>query len=556
MSQDALAVALYARVSSDQQAKDNTIDSQLHALQQRIAHDRHTVPSHLSFVDDGHSGSTLLRPALERLRDQVAAGTIDTLYVLSPDRLARKYAYQVLLLDELKRAGVTVVFLNHTPGSSPEEDLLLQVQGMIAEYERAKILDRSRRGKLQAARRGSINVLQQAPYGYRYIDRHQGQGQAQLVIHEAEAQVVRDIFRWVVEEQCTLGEVCRRLRKAEICSPRGKADWQRGSVAALLRNSTYQGAAKYGKTRVGERRNRLRPAKGQPAVPKRPYTTYRTQSQDQITIATPAIVTTEQFAAVASQMQENQKRHRLGKRGATYLLQGLVVCGQCDHAFYGKPVTSVYKGKRSHYTYYRCVGCEPYRFGGTKPCSNRQVRTDKLDEAVWADVTSLLSDPIRMAEEVRRRLSPAPVDEPSQARITAELSRVRAGLSRLLDAYEMGLLEREEFQQRTQRLRTRMAELEGQSQELARCQSELTRSEDLLASLRQFANAVQEKLTAADWLTQRDIIRALVKRIEIDNQEVRIVYRIPPQPFKDGPASHNPSLQGCPDRAHSSQPTK
>ena len=410
MPQDAIAVALYARVSSDQQAKSNTIDSQLHALRQRIADDGHTLESHLAFVDEGHSGSTLLRPALERLRNQIAAGTIDTLYVLSPDRLARKYAYQVLLLDEFKRASVTVIFLNHTPGSSPEEDLLLQVQGMIAEYERAKILDRSRRGKLQAARRGSVNVLHSAPYGYRYINRHDGQGQAALVIHESEAQVVRDMFRWVAEERCTIGTVCRRLHDAGILSPRGKADWNRGTVAGILRNSTYQGAAKYGKTRVGERRARLRPGKGQAAVPKRPFTTYRTQAHEQITIPTPALVSVEQFAAVAAQMQENQKRHRLGKRGATYLLQGLAVCAKCDHAFYGKPVTSVYKQKRSHYTYYRCVGCEPYRFGGEKVCDMRQVRADRLEEAVWLDVTSLLSDPKRMADEVQRRLAPAPTD--------------------------------------------------------------------------------------------------------------------------------------------------
>jgi site-specific DNA recombinase len=556
MTNDNHAVALYARVSSDQQTKEHTIDSQLHALQERIARDGHTLEPHLAFVDDGQSGSTLLRPALERLRDQVAAGTIDMLYVLAPDRLARKYAYQVLLLDEFKRASVNVVFLNHTPGASPEEDLLLQVQGMIAEYERAKILERSRRGKLQAARRGSVNVLLQAPYGYRYVNRHEGQGKAALVVHEGEAQVVRDIFRWVAEEHCTIGEVCRRLRKAEIASPRGKADWARGTVAGLLRNSTYQGAAKYGKTRVGERRPQLRPAKGQPAQPKRHFTTYRTTADQQITIPTPAIVTPEQFSAASSQMQENQQRHRLGKRGATYLLQGLLVCAQCDHAFYGKPVTSVYKGKRKHYTYYRCAGCEPYRYGGEKLCDSRQVRTDTLEEAVWQDVGSLLTDPNRMAEEVRRRLSPQPETQREAARLDEQIRRSRAGLSRVMDAYENGLIERGDFEQRTQRLRSRLSELEGQAEQAARVTAEATRAEDLLNAMNQFAATVRDGMATATWAMKRDIIRALVKRVEIDKEEVRIVYRIPPQPFKASDEANCSSLQGCRDGAHSSQPTK
>src|SRR5262249_54153070 len=144
-------VALYARVSSEQQAEADTIASQLAELKQRIEQDGCVVEDELCFIDDGVSGTTLIRPALERLRDQVANGVIDRLYVHSPDRLARKYAYQALLVDEISRAGVDIVFLNRALGKSPEDDLLLQVQGVIAEYERTKIAERSRRGKLHAA---------------------------------------------------------------------------------------------------------------------------------------------------------------------------------------------------------------------------------------------------------------------------------------------------------------------------------------------------------------------------------------------------------------------
>src|SRR5215471_15958812 len=179
--------ALYARVSSDQQAEDCTIASQVAALEERIGRDGLTLEPELCFLDEGYSGATLVRPALERLRDLAATGAVDRLYVHSPDRLARKYAYQVLLLDELDRCGVEVVFLNHPRGKTAEEELLMQVQGMVAEYERAKILERSRRGKLHAARQGSVNVLSGAPYGYRYVTKHDGGGHARYDLIPDEA---------------------------------------------------------------------------------------------------------------------------------------------------------------------------------------------------------------------------------------------------------------------------------------------------------------------------------------------------------------------------------
>ena len=126
MQQD-LHSAVYARVSYEQRADESTIASQLEALEARVAADGLALLPEHRFADDGYSGATLVRPALERLRDLAASGTLDRVYVHSPDRLARRYAYQVLLVDELRRAGVEIVFLNRQIGVSPEDDLLLQV---------------------------------------------------------------------------------------------------------------------------------------------------------------------------------------------------------------------------------------------------------------------------------------------------------------------------------------------------------------------------------------------------------------------------------------------
>ena len=168
--------ALYARVSSEQQAQAGTVDSQVAAIVERAGQDGLSLEPESRFIDEGHSGATLVRPALERLRDLAAAGGIDRLYVLCPDRLARSYAYQMLLVDELQRCGVELSFINRELGKTPEDHLLLQVQGMVAEYERAKIIERCRRGKLHAARHGSVNVLGGAPTAIATWDWSRGWG--------------------------------------------------------------------------------------------------------------------------------------------------------------------------------------------------------------------------------------------------------------------------------------------------------------------------------------------------------------------------------------------
>ena len=255
----------------------------------------------MQFLDDGYSGTTLVRPALERLRDLVAAGAVDRLSIHSPDRLARKYAYQVLLVDECQRAGIEVIFLNRELGRSPEDDLLLQVQGMMAEYERAKIVERHRRGKLHAARAGVVNVLAGAPYGYRSIDKHAGGGQARYEILPDEARVVRQVFDWVGRDRLTIGEVCRRLIQAGERTRTGRTVWERSVVWGMLNNPAYQGTAAFGKTRQGPLRPRLRAQRGRPSQPRRATADYDVPASEWIPIPVPPLVDTGVFAAVQEQ---------------------------------------------------------------------------------------------------------------------------------------------------------------------------------------------------------------------------------------------------------------
>ena len=238
------SIAIYARVSSEQQAQEATIDSQVAAVKERVAADGHVLLPQDVYLDDGFSGSTLVRPALERLRDRVAEGGVDRLYVHSPDRLARKYAYQVLLLDELRKHGVTTVFLNGPSGKTAEDELLVQVQGMIAEYERAKILERSRRGKIHRARHGEISPLGCAPYGFAYVKKRDGEPASyRVLLHEAK--VVREIFHAFVHEQKSISVIARELSVRKVPTRRGAARWGRPTVWTILRNPAHMGRAAY-----------------------------------------------------------------------------------------------------------------------------------------------------------------------------------------------------------------------------------------------------------------------------------------------------------------------
>jgi len=531
MSKD-IVVAIYARVSSDQQAKNNTVGSQIESLREKIEADGETLIEDMMFVDLGASGATLIRPQLERLRDIASLGLIDRLYILSPDRLSRKYAHQVLLLEEFSDSGVDVRFLNHAIGKTPEEELLLQMQGMISEYERAKIMERNRRGKLHRAKGGSVNVLSNAPYGYRYIRKQLDGAPAQYVINLPQASTVRQIFHWIGIERLSIGEVCRRLGEAEIETKSGKAYWDRSVVWGMLQNPAYMGRAAFGKTKTSGLKPRVRPQKHSAETPNRPYSVERTNREDWIEIPVPAIVGEELFLAVQHQLEENRRRARERRRGAAYLLQGLTVCGHCHYAYYGKKISNASsKGKKKRYAYYRCIGTDGYRFGGQRICENPQVRTDRLDELVWGQVVDVLKHPERLKKEYERRLDILERDEKEQYNTTAlekQKGNLQKGKSRLIDSYADGSIDKADFEPKIGQLKIKLQQLEHQIEHCK--QHDVTQFELYLviSRLEDFAKTVNDRLDSIDFHTKREIIRALVKRVEIHQEEVVVVFRIEP----------------------------
>lgn len=536
-----LRVALYARVSSERQAEELTIQSQIAALRQRIAADGLEVEDELCFLDDGYSGSTLVRPALERLRDLASCGGLDRLYVHAPDRLARKYAYQVVLLEELAKDEVTVLFANQLGHQdSPEGDLLVQMQGMIAEYERAKILERTRRGRRFAAQQGKVSALGHAPYGYRYVSKHHADGEARYDLVPEEARLVEEMFTWVGVEGLSLADVVRRLAERGVPSPTGKHRWDRATIRGILTHPAYKGTAKYGKTRLVPRKSERRSKRGDPAMPRRDKVAQPTTPDEQEEIAVPALISAALFTAVAATLEENRRRYRAHKKGAEFLLSGLLVCARCDSAYCGRRCR---RKNNTEYVYYRCIGTDKYRHGGEAICHNQSVN-HSLDEVVWSDLGSLLRDPGRLRREFERRLDRPAVEDSDTTRLQNAIGQLKRRMARLLDAYENGLVDKADFETRMRRVRERLA-----SEEAALAQQHHNASQDeelrlLIGQFDSFAQQMTEGLEQADFATRRKLLRLLVQRIEVDVEEVRIVYKVHPRPFANSPASRG-VLQDC-----------
>ena len=301
--------AIYARVSSAQQKEEHTIASQTAALIIFAKEQGFHVPPEWVFEDEGFSGASLERPGLERIRDLAAEGQLHAVLVYSPDRLSRKYAYQVLLMEEFARHGVQTAFVKAPAGQSPEDHLLVQFQGMIAEYERAQILERSRRGKRHHARQGHVNVLCGAPYGYRYVRKTQ-ETAAYYEIIEEQAAVVRKVYDWYTTEGLSIAAITRRLNEQGIPTRKCISRWERTTVWAMLRNPAYKGLACFGKTKSAERQRITRRLRLRGGFAQRDSAGHERPREEWIEIPVPEIVSATTFDLAHERLQEN-KRPRL-----------------------------------------------------------------------------------------------------------------------------------------------------------------------------------------------------------------------------------------------------
>jgi DNA invertase Pin-like site-specific DNA recombinase len=250
-----MRVAIYARVSTTRQAQAQTIEQQLDRLRAAVAEHGWRLDDQHIYRDDGYSGASLGRPGLDRLRDQAALAELDLVLVSAPDRLARNYVHQVLLLDELGRHGLKVEFLDRPMSHDPHDQLLLQIRGAVAEYERTLIAERMRRGRQAKLRAGTLLPWTTPPFGYR-LDPERPRDVAGVRVEPSEAVLVAQLFDWYLEPQATVYQLAKRLTEFGVATPTGKPRWNAASVRGILRNPAYTGRALTNRTRVVPARRR------------------------------------------------------------------------------------------------------------------------------------------------------------------------------------------------------------------------------------------------------------------------------------------------------------
>ena len=518
--------AIYARVSSDRQKEEGTIASQREALLQHAKAQGLLVPAEWIFEDAGFSGAVLARPALERLRDLAAEGQIETVLVYSPDRLSRKYAYQVVLIEEFARHGVQTLFVKSPTAQTPEEHLLLQFQGMIAEYERAQITERTRRGRRHRAKEGSVSVLSAAPYGYRYVKKTE-HAAAYLAVEESQAEVVRKIFELYTKECWSMAAITRYLNEQKIPTRFGKAPWQDATLWGMLRNPAYQGKAAYGKTQNCPSQKIIRPTRLRGGFSRRSSSKAIDPSQ-WIEIAVPALISAETFALAQERLAQNRKLSLRNTKEPS-LLQGLLVCQQCGYSLYR---SSSQKGPKRH-LYYRCGGADHRKRQQGRACTCRMIPLNYLDDLVWRQILELLRSPELIRAEMQRRRIESLNSNPTQQRkeqLERELTRAAQQMDKLLDAYQEDLLSLSELRERVPAIRKKIAALEMEKQNLEVRAVEDQRWHDVNQSLESFVarlNQTAQNLANAE---KQKIVRLLIKQIDVGSDTVTIHHSIPVEP--------------------------
>jgi site-specific DNA recombinase len=520
-----MRAALYARVSTDSQQARGTIGSQLEVLRERVGAEGDEVVA--EFCDDGHSGARLDRPGLDALRDAAEAGLIERVWCLSPDRLARVYAYQVIVLDELGRHGVSVHFTDAPPlDDDPQAKLLTQVQGVIAEYERAKIAERYRRGKLFRSRAGEV-LAWRTPYGYRRQPRD-AHGPARLVVFEPEAAVVRRIFDDAAHGGHSLREIVRRLAADGVPPPTGsRRIWGTSTLSRLLRNEAYIGRVYFNRT---EAVPDPRPGRRSKQVPR--------PREDWIPIAVPALIDEQTFQAAHRTGRDNSQWSPRRTEPGQWLLRGLVKCGVCGVG------TNCHKMRGRNGTwhrYYYCRNHDPIKAGGAdRRCTERNIRSDTLDEFVFDQVRIALLRPdvLTAGEQALAVRAPAPDDEllaTELARLDRKLDATDTERRRLVDLYQAGLIELPDLQRRAADIEHRRRDLEQRRDTLTAQRHELTRDNQLRHRVRDFASRVLAVIDTLDFAQKQTLLRLVVEDVHVTGWHVQIRLRIPLDDKPDSP---------------------
>ena len=516
-----MRAAIYARVCSERQEKERTIGSQLEALRAYAAQNGMEIVE--EFTDEGYSGARLDRPALDRMRDLAERRSFEVLLTYCTDRLARKFVLQALILEELERFGVKTIFLEGGAADDPLSKLTHQITGAVAEFERTKITERYRRGKLYRARCGEI-VSPDVPFGYMKIPRRDGVP-AHAEIQEPEAVIVRRIFDSYVKESLTVRQIAKQLTLDRIPTPRNVGQWSWSAVDRILREEAYIGTYYYN-------RKHCVPVEGSYGKKRQRFKCTLRPKEEWIPISVPPIIDLATFHAAAGRARENEAFSPRNLQEGGYLLRKLVRCGRCGCSCSALTSKQTYNEQVHCSHYYSCLRTTS-GFLKQERCSQRRIRADVLDELVWEEVSTRLQDPALVMEayqdhKTHRRVA-RQQDEASQKddRLKEQIKLANRELSRLLDAYQYGAIELSELQKRRQLVSSRLEVLNREQDLLTKMAAEKQKQSDIQESLTEFACLVSSSLKRISFENKQKLLRVVLDKVVVNDWRVDVYYNIP-----------------------------
>jgi site-specific DNA recombinase len=515
-----MRAAIYARVSTPRQARALKTDQQVARLERYAQRKGWSLHRQRVYLDEGYSGASLNRPGLDALRDAAAMAEFEVVLVAAPDRLARKYIHQVLLLEELQGRGCRVEFAERPMSQDPNDQLLLQIRGAVAEYERTLIAERMRRGRLAKLRAGQLLPWMRVPFGYR-TDPERPRDPAGLRVEGYEAAIVRQMFAWYLERGATLGSVARLLMEGGVLTPTGKDTWSRSTIRGILKNPAYVGNA-YGHCTqlvpAKARRSPLKPVGAGVTAKRRP------EQEEWIPVSVPPIVERETFDLVQEKLSHNRRFASRNNKSHRYLLRALVSCGACGQ---GSNARTSWDGR----SYYVCRGHN--EIVSEQRCRARHAPGGQLDELVWQDLCEMLIHPEHIKVALRRAHGGEWLPRELKARLLGvekAIAQSERQNRRLLDAYLGGVLELAEFERKRSELKGRSDALLAQKRQLEATARERTELCAIGDSIEEFCEQVKAALFDATFEQKRALLELLIDRVIVADEEVEIRYVIPTSP--------------------------
>lgn len=497
----ALIAGLYVRVSTNKQEEEATIDSQIDEIKQRIAKDGNILPPENIFVDDGWTGEMLQRPDLDSMRDAAMMGKLEALYVYDRGRISRVFAYQEIIIEELTNKGVEFVTLHDIQAQTPEERVLQAMQGVFHEYERVKIAERMRRGKLFKAKNGII-INGSALYGYDYIKKTE-KDPTSYRVNEEEARVVKMIWEWFGVERVSIREIIRRLYDLKILPRKRKNEfWTKGPITRILKCETYvTGIAYYNKGEAVVAKNPLKNVKY-----KRVKRTSRRlrPKEDWIPFKVPTVINDRNlFEHVQKLLIYNQK-YASKRRKYPYLFSGLVKC-DC-----GSP--RVGDGSDGKNYYYRCAD-RIYKFPLKTNCKLKGINAIELDNTLWKELVKQLNNPVvieKYAVDWLKAQANNNADKQEVNRLNELIGKTKDEEGRFTKAYGEGALEFEKFKElikNTKRI------IDSYYDELSVMNNKITHSKIDKIQLKELVDEAKRVINKLDLTNKFQIVRDIIDEI-------------------------------------------